>query len=122
MFKPTYFLSFLSLILLALPLLALANNNEDPGLIGLINLALDIVNRLTLMAMALAFLFFLWGGAVFILQAGDQEGQKKGRSVMLWGVIALAVMTSVWGLVAIIQNSILGGSPVAPSSTFEWLF
>jgi len=122
MFKPTYFLSFLSLILLALPLLALANNNEDPGLIGLINLALDIVNRLTLMAMALAFLFFLWGGAVFILQAGDQEGQKKGRGVMLWGVIALAVMTSVWGLVAIIQNSILGGSPVAPSSTFEWLF
>lgn len=93
----------------ALPFLALAQGNTSPTLgnlqtlmqsIGtLINMALPIV-------VALALLFFFWGLAKYILAAGDDEKKKEGRNIMIWGVVALFVMVSVWGLVSFIGNAL----------------
>jgi hypothetical protein len=49
---------------------------------------------------AIAFLAFIWGVfQYFFLGATDTEKQAQGRSFVLWSVIALAVIFSVWGLV-----------------------
>lgn len=54
---------------------------------------------------ALTFLYFIWGVAEFIRNADNQEKRKEGRKRMIWGIVALFVMVSVWGLVAILRNT-----------------
>lgn len=53
---------------------------------------------------ALAVLVFVWG-AVKSIRAEGSEERAEGRKFMLWGVIALAVMFSVWGLVDILGKT-----------------
>jgi len=52
----------------------------------------------------LALIFFLYGLMRFILNAGNEEAQKQGKNIMIWGTIALFVMVSVWGLVTLLQG------------------
>ncbi len=52
---------------------------------------------------ALAVVMFAWGVIkYFIINPEDQEKRAQGKQFILWGVIALAVMVSVWGLVAVL--------------------
>lgn len=53
----------------------------------------------------LALLFFFWGVVKYIRSAGNEK--EEGKKIMIWGVVALFVMSSVWGLVSFIQNELL---------------
>jgi hypothetical protein len=75
----------------------------------LIDIALPIV-------VALALLAFFWGlmKAIF----GGPKGVEEGRNLMIWGVVALFVMVSVWGLVRFVGNAFgieQGGSANIPT-------
>lgn len=62
----------------------------------------------------LAFLFFLWGLMKFVLSSGNEDKIADGRRVMLWGIIALFVMLSIWGIVALIRSNLgLSGFPAS---------
>ena len=63
----------------------------------LINIALPIV-------VAIGLLGFFWGLAMFIF--GAEEKKSEGRHLMIWGLVALFVMVSVWGLVRFIGNAL----------------
>jgi hypothetical protein len=66
---------------------------------------------------ALALAFFIWGAVkFFIINGGEEEKRNQGKQFMLWGIIALAVMLSVWGLVGILKTTfgIKTGSSVLP--------
>lgn len=65
---------------------------------GLINLATPIV-------VALALLYFFWGLAQYILNASDEEKKTKGRAIMIWGILALFIMVSVWGIVNVVKDT-----------------
>ena len=54
---------------------------------------------------ALAVAMFVWGVVQFILNSDEEAKKAKGKQFMIWGLVALTVMISVWGLV-----SILGGT------------
>ena len=53
----------------------------------------------------LAVLAFIYGVVQYIAGAQEQEKRDKGRTFMIWGIIALTVMVSVWGLVKIVGNT-----------------
>lgn len=53
---------------------------------------------------AIATIVFLWGVVKFI-QAKSTDEKSEGRKFMLWGIIALAVMLSIWGIVSIIGGT-----------------
>jgi hypothetical protein len=59
----------------------------------------NLINLATPIIAALALLYFFWGLATYILAAGDEESKSKGRNIMIWGIIALFVIVSIWGLV-----------------------
>jgi hypothetical protein len=61
-----------------------------------------IVSLLIPIAFALILLFFFWGLAKYML--GDAEDKEKGKNLMIWGVIALFVAASIWGLVAFLRD------------------
>src|SRR3989344_806469 len=64
---------------------------------GLVSIAIPI-------AFALALLYFFWGVGLYILKSGTEK--DEGKKVMVWGVVALFVMSSIWGLVRFIQGEI----------------
>lgn len=64
----------------------------------LVSLALPIV-------VGIALLGFFWGLVKFIFAAGDEVDTEKGKSLMIWSVVALFVMVSVWGLVRFIGTA-----------------
>lgn len=66
-----------------------------------------IINMLIPIAVALAVLLFFWGLATYIFASGDPGQRESGREKMIWGVIALFIIVSIWGIVGWI-GSILG--------------
>lgn len=87
---------------LLLPTLALAATTIG----GLIDILAGLVDRLIPLTVAAAVLVFFWGLVVFIFNAGNEDKRKEGRQVMLWGIVALFVMVSIWGLVRILQQTL----------------
>ncbi len=89
----------------------------EGGFDGLIQNILAILDLIVILIIALALVFFLWGVAKFILNAGDPEEQNKGKSIMFWGIIALFVMVAVWGLVNFLEDALVGPGTVTPPET-----
>jgi hypothetical protein len=44
--------------------------------------------------------------AKFIRDSGDETAREEGREIMKWGIIALFVVSSLWGVVAFIRNDL----------------
>ncbi len=53
---------------------------------------------------ALALALFIWGGVVFVFSAGDDTKRKEGQKRMIWGIVGLFVIVSVWGFVKLLQT------------------
>ncbi len=48
---------------------------------------------------------FVFGVVKYFMHANDSKERAEGSKFMLWGIVALAVMISVWGLVSILTNT-----------------
>jgi len=66
----------------------------------------------------LSIIYFLWGLTQYL--KADKEKQPEAKSVMINGIIAFFVMTSVWGLVGLLVNTFETGAnkPAGLSSDF----
>ncbi len=56
----------------------------------------EIINPAIYLLSAFAFTWFLWGVFMFILnkKSSNEEGVKKGKIHMLWGLIGLVIIYS----------------------------
>lgn len=80
---------------------------------GLVELFTDaILQPLIGLFIGAAVVYFLLGVLKYMSKAGDDKEQEEGRKMMLYGIIGLFVMISVWGLV-----NVLGGTFVLDNST-----
>lgn len=71
-----------------------------------------ISNAMIPLIFALAVVIFFWGVVKFIKESDSKE-KEKGRTFMIWGIVALFVMVSVWGLVNVL-NMTFGVRNVIP--------
>lgn len=71
-----------------------------------------IVNPLILLMIAVAVIYFLWGLSLFLINAEDAVKREEGKRKIVWGLIGLFVMVSVFGILKIVVNTI--GAPVPP--------
>jgi len=68
---------------------------------------MNIVELLIVLVAALALLVFMFGLMKFIFKVGGDEGAiEQGRNLMKWGLIALFVMMSVWGIIRFFQDEL----------------
>ncbi len=67
--------------------------------------SLDVVNLSTGILAALALLVFFWGLVKYIAKADDEKAKEAGKNTMIWGVVGLFVMFSVFGIVRFLQES-----------------
>ncbi|PIR59496.1 MAG: hypothetical protein COU68_05255 [Candidatus Pacebacteria bacterium CG10_big_fil_rev_8_21_14_0_10_45_6] len=73
-----------------------------------------ILNTIIPILMVIATIAFLWGVIKFVL-GQDAEDKSKGRQFMIYGIIGLAAMVSVWGIVRLLVNTFgVGGAGVPP--------
>jgi hypothetical protein len=73
----------------------------------LIIASIGLVSDAVLVTAGLALLAFLWGLARFIfLVGGDEKQVDNGKNLMKWGLVALFVMVSVWGIIAWFQKNL----------------
>lgn len=78
--------------------------NPNPTFKNLLCYITSIINDAVIpLIFALAVAVFVWGAVrFFIINADDEKKREQGRQFMIWGIVALAAMISVWGLVAIL--------------------
>ena len=64
-----------------------------------------IINPFIGLLFTLALVMFLYGGAQFILRASEDEGRETGKQHMIWGVIGMFIMISVFGILGVVTNT-----------------
>lgn len=87
------------------PMLAFANVNTG-GVLNLLNQAQQVIGATIPVLIGLAVLAFSWGIVKYLFGADKEDGKK----IMIGGIIAIFVMTSVWGLVGILRGTIFGSN------------
>ena len=93
--------------LAAAPMLAFAQQyGQLNGIFSLMNSIKRLVDLALPLVVGIALLGFFFGLAKFIFAAGDPEKRTEARSIMIYGVIALFVMVSVWGLVRFVGDTL----------------
>lgn len=90
--------------------------------LGNVNTLLSSIGNLVRSALpivvGLALLGFFWGLMKFIFAAGDEGKRDEGKQIMIYGIIGLFVMVSVWGLVGFIGSALnvqSGGNATIPT-------
>lgn len=65
-----------------------------------------IINSVLGVVGSLALLMFVYGGLTWMTSSGSQEKVKKGRDIIVWSAIGLAIIFASYGLVRILLNSV----------------
>ena len=103
---------FLTLGVIALPSVAFAATLND-----VFNTVKDILDIIIPIALTVAVIYFFWGVGKYMTATGDSEKQEEARGIMIYGIIGLFVMVSVWGLVRVVGDTFgiqSGGSATIP--------
>lgn len=82
---------------------------------GLISI---IKNGIIPLLITLATVYFLWGVIGYIMAAGDEKKITEARYFIIYGLIGLFVIVSMWGLVNLAVSTFIGsggGMPTGPS-------
>lgn len=89
----------LSTITLLFPLISFAQ--PLTGLGGLMIAFKGILNSLVPVIFGLATIYFLWGVTQFILNdAGNDKTREEGKKKIIWGIVALFVFVSIYGILS----------------------
>lgn len=65
-----------------------------------------IINPLIILMFALAMVYFIYGLIKYLLSPDNEEVRKSSKSHMLWGVIGMFVMISVFGFMNLILTTL----------------
>lgn len=70
----------------------------------------EILNPLIAIMFAVATLYFFYGVARYIWSPDDEKKREEGRRAMLWGIVGMFIMTSVFSIMSFIISTI-GADP-----------
>ena len=89
------------------PCFAFANTVSD-----VLVTILNILNIIIPLLISLGIVYFIWGVVEYVL-SGNTEKKEQGQQHMIWGIVGLAVIVSIWGLVAVLRNQFIGSDSSA---------
>lgn len=101
----------LALSLALVPALASAASLFDT-----LAVANTFLNALIGLFVTLAIVVFFWGLVKYIWGVGGSEDKSEGLQIMMYGVIAIFVMVSIWGIIRLLQNTfnVQSTDPIIP--------
>lgn len=63
-----------------------------------------LMSKIVTFLIAVAIVWFVWNVIKFTM-ATDEDKKGEAKTQMIWGIVALAVILSIWGLVSILQGA-----------------
>jgi hypothetical protein len=103
---------FYAVVGLALPFQALAADTSNcpvdkfDSISGIFQSLTCIMLRYVINFMiTLATVLFVWGVIQYFINPENEEKRKAGKQFMIWGIIGLFVMVSIWGIVNIFTTT-----------------
>lgn len=104
-------------ILFIIPVLTLAAETptDFKSFVGLI---LGIMNTFIYLIFALTILVLIWGILrAWVIGGGDSHKVEAGKKLVLIGIITLVIMTSLWGILQVLQTTLMGRSSSNSTNT-----
>lgn len=78
---------------------------SGPNIANLIGQANAVLNTIVPFLVGVAVLIVIWGVFNYVLSAAEEEKRAEARLFIVWGIIFIFLMLSVWGFVNILVNS-----------------
>ncbi len=75
-----------------------------------------ILNPLITLLFALAFVVFLYGVVMFIANQENETERTTGKKHMIWGLVGLVIMFSVWAIINLLVSTFKLEQDVNPGS------
>jgi hypothetical protein len=68
-----------------------------------------VINSILGVVGSLALLMFVYGGLTWMLSSGNQEKVKKGKDIIIWSAIGLAVIFMAYAATSLLINTLQKG-------------
>ncbi|MDE1874502.1 MAG: hypothetical protein KGI79_00885 [Patescibacteria group bacterium] len=65
-----------------------------------------VVNPVVELLFAAAAFYFIWGVFKYIRNSDDPSGREEGGKHILYGIIGLFIMFSVWGIIQVVRSTL----------------
>jgi hypothetical protein len=90
------------------------NKTDIPQFLGqIINYALGIIG-------SLALVMFIYGGLTWMLSAGNQEQVAKGKQIVIWAALGIAIIFTSYALVRFVITAIgTANNPYSPTPVLD---
>ncbi len=92
------------LTILAFSLPAVAYAQQVTDITSLSYKLTNIGNNILVLLISFAVIYIVFRVVQFIM-AGEAEKRAEIRTSILWGIVGLAIIVSIWGLVKILTNT-----------------
>lgn len=79
------------------------NTNDIRGILNFFRCL--ITDSVIPLLVTLAIVYFIYGVLKYIMNADDSTQREEGRKFMVWGIVALFVIVSIWGLVKLLAGT-----------------
>lgn len=86
------------------PLLVFAAPPSDFS--GVVKILLSLLAYLVPVIIAITLIVVLWAGAQLILHADNPNKRTENRSTLIWGILVLFIMISVWAIINIFRVAV----------------
>jgi hypothetical protein len=108
------FVSILSFITF-LPIIAFADTTcgSLTGILKIVCQIKEILNAIVPVLIVLGMVYFIWGVIKYVIADGE-EAKKKGKDIMIYGIIGFVAIVGLWGIVNMVVTT-LGGAGTAPT-------
>ncbi len=95
----------IALIAFAIPAIASAQAlSEITNVNNLSNRLLGIGNVFTYILVAVAVIYIIWNVVQYFIKPSEGDRKDAGMNI-LWGIVGLFIIVSIWGLVNIFTNT-----------------
>ena len=102
--------------LLTMAATGLAGGNDDAGKLGtFLKSVIGFINDILFpLALAVAFIFLVWGVVKFFVIGGDSDdGKKQGKDLIIYSVVGFVIILSFYGIINVLTHGLgFGGETI----------
>lgn len=66
----------------------------------------DILEYLVPFLILAAGVLFMWGLVKYVANASDEAAKESAKTLMIWGMVAIFVMVSFWGIIGFFSSTL----------------
>ena len=75
---------------------------------GLVDQLVGVINAAIPVLAGIALIIFFWGLVKYIYASSDAKGHTEGKSMIIWGLVAIFVIFTLWGIINLFKTAIFG--------------